>query len=64
MESRTPHESERPSNPANNPGANNPGEEFEGSRPGVKTAIFVLALALAVASYGYWPQIASALSLD
>lgn len=42
----------------------NPGEEFEGSRPGPKTAIFVLLLALAVAGYSYWPQIASALSLD
>lgn len=40
------------------------GEEFEGSRPGPKTAIFVAVLALAVAGYAYWPQIASALSLD
>jgi hypothetical protein len=40
------------------------GEEFEGSRPGPKTAIFVAVVALAVAAYIYWPQIASALSLD
>jgi len=40
------------------------GEEYEGSRPGPKTAIFVAALALAVMGYAYWPQIASALSLD
>ena len=55
MESRNPSDPERPSNP---------GEEFEGSRPGPKTAIFVAALALAVVGYSYWPQIASALSLD
>lgn len=40
------------------------GEEFEGSRPGPKTAIFVAVVALAVAGYSYWPQIASALSLN
>jgi hypothetical protein len=40
------------------------GEEFEGSRPGPKTAIFVAVVALAVAAYSYWPQIASALSLN
>jgi hypothetical protein len=59
MASRNPSESERSS-----PGADNPGEEFEGSRPGPKTAIFVVGLVLAVVGYSYWPQIASALSLD
>lgn len=60
MKSQNPSDSERPSHEPDD----NPGEEFEGSRPGPKTAIFVLALGLAVAGYGYWPQIASALSLD
>jgi len=55
METKKPSETQR---------APDPGEEFEGSRPGPKTAIFVALLALAVMTYGYWPQIASALSLD
>ena len=55
MESQKPSDPKRP---------DNPGEEFEGSRPGPKTALFVVVLALAVIAYSYWPQIASALSLD
>lgn len=60
MASRNPSEPGRSSNP----GGDNPGEEFEGSRPGPKTAVIVAVLALAVVGYSYWPQIASALSLD
>lgn len=59
MASPNPSESQRSAN-----ADENPGEEFEGSRPGPKTAIFVLILAAAVVGYGYWPQIASAFSLD
>lgn len=54
-------ESQKPSDPERTPA---PEEEFDGSRPGPKTAIFVVVLALAVVGYSYWPQIASALSLD
>ncbi|MGE5539621.1 MAG: hypothetical protein ACM30I_13460 [Gemmatimonas sp.] len=38
-----------------------PGQSFEGSRPGKGTALLVGVVAAGVALYNFWPQIASAL---